>query len=215
MNNKGMTLVEVMVGVFLTALVMSIATTIMINSARYFERQSAQIDIQNESQVVTNYLSEAFMEATAYEEISDGTVTAIRLYRDGTSENSRLVVYDAANTSLYVASFTPLAAGPASLPNIAAVAGFMIEEYRISDHVRDFAVTIEKSEIDPPETPDPADTDPADGQYYIRNPFNAYITYTLVKEKATREFELYATCRNRLEYLRINGVKYNTSYREK
>ncbi len=80
--------------------------------------------------------------------------------------------------------------------------------------MRDFSVTVEKSEIDPPETPDPADPDPASGQYYIRNPFNAYITYTLVKQKATREFELYANCRNRLEYLRINGVKYNTSIRE-
>lgn len=215
MNNKGMTLVEVMVGVFLTALVMSIATAMMISSSRNFERQSAQIDIQNESQVVTNYLSEAFMEATAYEEVSDGTIVAIRLYDDEKSENSRLVIYDAANTSLYVASFSAASAGPTSLPDVSAVAGYMVEEYRISDHIRDFAVTIEKSEIDPPETPDPADPDPASGQYYIRNPFNAYITYTLFKEKATREFELYATCRNRLEYLRINGVKYNTSMREK
>ncbi|MCR5216505.1 MAG: prepilin-type N-terminal cleavage/methylation domain-containing protein [Lachnospiraceae bacterium] len=126
LDNQGVTLVELLVSVAIMSIVMLIATNMIVNGATFFERQSTLVEIHDESTVISNYLSESIMEATAItvlfngdedgsgtdaNQIPDSTNTTARLTGsgylvlcDGTEDkgDKRVLVYDRENTSLYV-----------------------------------------------------------------------------------------------------------------
>ena len=80
MDNRGISLIELMVSVAIMSIVMLIATGMLTNASRFFEKQAAQVELQNEAQVITNYLSESVMEASGMEfEITD-TSTLFKRY---------------------------------------------------------------------------------------------------------------------------------------
>lgn len=107
LNNKGFSLVEVLVVVAMSIILASLVVVIMTNSSTFFRKQSTQIDLSNESQIVTSQLNEAFMEATAYEYTDMGGGSFQIVLYDATAKNmKRTLYYDKANTTLYLAGGT-------------------------------------------------------------------------------------------------------------
>ncbi len=207
MDNRGISLIELMVSVAIMSIVMLIATGMLTNASRFFEKQAAQVELQNEAQVITNYLSESVMEASGMEfEITD-TSTGAGVYRlygvdavtgDLTGKgDQRVLYYDAAATSLYMVSFSATDAIPD--PTTYASIGYLI-----SDDIRYFYMDVDKGAVtDPNETT----ATEADGtpvvELGVRNPITCSIKFTLAHNSASADFELTADCRNRLSEVLI------------
>ncbi len=64
-NNKGMSLVEVIVSVAVSMIVLFIAATFMTTSTNFFKRQGGSIDLQNELLEASNSVNDALMAASA------------------------------------------------------------------------------------------------------------------------------------------------------
>lgn len=213
MNNKGFSLVELIVSVAIMSLVMVIATTMMTNASNYFERQNARVEIQNESQLVTNHLSEAVMEATGmqftYDE-STGAGTYI-LFSDDSKGNQRVMYYDYDKHSLYMVSYEKK-----KVADVLTDGSWIADAYLISDEITSFHIDYDWGYSTSPEDINPstepsteAGTDPADApQKVVRNPIKVRITFTIAHNRASGDFEITADCRNTLEKITINGVEY-------
>lgn len=207
MNNKGVSLIELMVAVAIMSIVMLIATGMLTNASRFFEKQSSQIELQNEAQVITNYLTETVMEASGMEFTITDSSTGSGVYRlygvDATSGDltgkgdQRVLYYDASTSSLYMVSFN--AADTIPDPSTYASIGFLI-----SDEIRYFSMDVNKGAVtDPNETT----ATEADGtpvvELGVRNPITCSINFTLAHNAVSADFELTADCRNHLSEVLI------------
>lgn len=210
-NNKGVSLIELLVSVAIMSIVMLIATAMLTNASRFFEKQSAQVELQNEAQVITNYLTESIMEASGMEFVITNSGTGAGVYRlygtetDPTSGTAiltgkgdqRVLYYDADTFSLYMVSFNATDAIPD--PSTYASIGFLI-----SDEIRYFSMDVNKGEVTDPN--EPTETD-ADGnpivELGVRNPITCNIKFTLAHNKVSSDFELTADCRNHLSEVSI------------
>lgn len=206
-NNKGFSLIELMVSVAIMSVVMLIATTMLTNASRFFEKQTAQVELQNEAQIITNYLTEAVMEASGMEFVITDLSTGEGVYRlygvDSTTGDltgkgdQRIIYYDASTFSLYMVSFGASDAVPD--PSIFPSIGFLI-----SDEIRYFSMDVNKGAVtDPNET---TATD-ADGnpvvELGVRNPITCNIQFTLAHNSVSSDFELTADCRNHISKVSI------------
>lgn len=206
-NNKGVSLIELLVSVAIMSIVMLIATAMLTNASRFFEKQSAQIELQNEAQVITNYLTEAVMEASGMEFIITDTSTGSGIYKlygvdvdtgDLTGKgDQRLLYYDASTYSLYIVSFD--AADPIPDPSTYASIGFLI-----SDQIKYFSMDVDKGPVTDPNEPTATE---ADGtpivETGVRNPITCNIKFTLAHNIVSSDFELTADCRNHLSEVTI------------
>lgn len=209
MNNKGFTLIELLVSIAIMSLVMVIATTMMTNASRYFERQSAMVEVQNESQLVTNHLSEAVMEATGMQfTYNDATGTgAYILFSDNSKGEQRVLHYDNDTHSLYIASYKGKA-----VADILADTSWQTEAYMLSDEITLFHLDYDWGYSTSPEDVKPADEPvlpPGETPVkVVRNPLKLRITYTIAHNNVSSDFEITADCRNTLEKITINGTEY-------
>lgn len=210
MNNKGFSLIELLVSVAIMSIVMVIATTMMTNSSRYFERQSAMVEVQNESQLITNHLSEAVMEATGiqftYDEAT-GTGTYI-LFDDDAKGSRRVLHYDNTSCSLYIISYDE----SKKVTDILGDTSWETEAYLISDEIAAFHMDYDWGYSTAPEEVKP-DAEPAlpPGETpvkVVRNPLKIRITYTIAHNRVSGDFEITSDCRNTLEKITINGTDY-------
>lgn len=78
-NNKGLSLVELLVVMAISTIVMLLATSLIVNSSRMYSRESNTIDVQNEAQLIVNNLNEALMEANKLEVTRDTNATLVIL----------------------------------------------------------------------------------------------------------------------------------------
>lgn len=203
-NNRGFSLIELIVSVAIMSIVMVIATTMLVNGSRFFERQSVQIELQNEAQIVTNYLTQSIMEATAMNfhvtDTTDGSGVYELYSKDEDTgaltgkDEQRILYYDGANTSLYMISFDTADAVPdASL--------YSSIGYLISDHVTEFKLEFKKGEVTDPQvtTTTAADGTTQPAEIAVRNPVQVDIKFKLSRSNVSYDFEVKADCRNHLE----------------
>lgn len=75
-DNRGITLIEVLVSIAIMGIVSSMISAIMLGGTNFFRKQSATIDLQNESQIITASISAAILEGTDFtiekEKMMDG-----------------------------------------------------------------------------------------------------------------------------------------------
>ncbi len=207
LNNRGVSLIELLVSIGIMSIVMLIITAMLTNASRFFEKQSAQIDLQNEAQVITNYLTESVMEASGMEfNVTDVSTGAgiYKLYGVDSSTGSltgkgdqRILYYDSSNTSLYIVSFDESASVPD--PSTYASIGYLI-----SDGIQYFSLDVDKGEVTDPNEPTATE---ADGtpiiEIGVRNPITCKIKFRLSNGLATSDFELTVDCRNHLPEVSI------------
>jgi prepilin-type N-terminal cleavage/methylation domain-containing protein len=103
-NNKGFSLIEVLIVVAISSVVMLLATSLIVNSSRIYNKESTNIDLSNEAQLIVNNLNEAFMEATKLEVEQDGDSCLIKLgdyYTEAEKDESAgIYAYDSKNKAL-------------------------------------------------------------------------------------------------------------------
>lgn len=217
-NNKGFTLVELLVSIGIMSIIMTLVTTMMINASRFFEKQSVFIELNNEIQVINNYLSESFMEATAMNfTITDDTTNAGRyeLYKTddtgavpATAKGVQRYLYyynDPANADpekrhvLYVVAFKETDTIPADPSGTEAD-----DIYLLSKNVSEFAVEIPTRTVIDPDAPELAPGDPAPAsEEVVKNPVVANITYKVTKNNISLDCELTVDCRNKISKVKI------------
>lgn len=217
-NNKGFSLIELIVSVALMSIIMIIATGMLTSAARYFEKQSAMVELQNEAQLVTNYLSEAIMEASAMEITTDAAGNGTyKLYKTDSKGNQRIMYFDQATTSLYMVTFKDnLEPGSASY----ADTGFLVSDevqsmtlsfdYGVETSPEEIAGASEEAEdggvgVTPGEPAEPGDPEEPT-VYVVRNPLKVKIVFEIVHGKASSEFEISASCRNTLDEVVVNNA---------
>lgn len=89
LNNKGFSLVELLVALAISGIVIVMISLLIVNSSNMFNRENRNIDLQNEFQVVDGFLTETLMEAKTINIVdsTDGSST-LTLYtgeKNGTS----------------------------------------------------------------------------------------------------------------------------------
>lgn len=216
-NNKGFSLVELIVSVGIMSVIMLIATGMLISASRYFEKQTAMVELQNEAQLVTNYLSEAIMEATAMEFTTDSTGNGTyKLYKTDSKGNQRVMYYDSATTSLYMVTFKDNLE-PAS-------SSYMDTGFLISDEVSAIKLSFDYGvETNPEDIPSPTSATEAGGGgtppaepattaapdpdvYVVRNPVKVKVVFEIKHQNVSSEFEISADCRNTLDEVVVNNA---------
>lgn len=65
-DNKGITLIELLIGIAIMGIVSSMISVIMVGGTNFFRKQSATIDLQNDSQLITASMSSAILEGTGF-----------------------------------------------------------------------------------------------------------------------------------------------------
>lgn len=217
-NNKGFSLVELMVSVAIMSIVIVIATTMMANASRFFEKQTAQVELQNKAQVVTNYITEAFMEASGmYFNITDSENSGTyQLFTADPADPTmsvgkgiqRILYYDNATTSLYMISFDATQPIPAVAPQ---------EGYLISDEITGFEVQFVKAEVHDDTTTAPADGSVPDKIDAVINPVKVTVLFTMAHNNVSSKFEITADCRSHLEEVVVTdtggGTAVTTTYK--
>ena len=207
-NNKGISLIEMIVSIGVMSILMVLATTMLTNAARFFEKHSAIVDLQNEAQIVTNYLSEAVMEATRmdFTLAPSGGIDCYKFFKEGSKGNQRILYFDQSNTSLYMYTFQGVV-DETTITDFNTLSDAQKRNYLISNEVTAFSMTLDKyveatpstSSIDP-STPTSAPTE------LVKNPIKANITFTIDHANITRSFSISADCRNILDYVVIDGT---------
>lgn len=214
-NNKGISLIELVVAIGIMSIVMLIITEMLVNATRFFERQSSNVELQNEAQIVTNYLTEAIMEANGME--FDNVTGVYKLfttapgaggtdtYATGKGEK-RILYYDSANTSLYVVVFNVSDPIPDS-------STFARDGYLISKQVEGFNISFAKADImDDSTTEDPSTGATAAPEKGVINPVKVDIEFRLRHNLAAANFEITADCRNHLNEVSLTDSSGTTKY---
>ena len=65
-DDRGLTLIEVLIGIAIMGIVSSMISAIMVGGMNFFRRQSATIDLQTDSQLITSSMSAAILEGTDF-----------------------------------------------------------------------------------------------------------------------------------------------------
>lgn len=195
-DNRGFSLIELVVTMGLMSIIMVLVTSMMTNAARGFELQNSKIELNNESQVIINYLSEAIMEATHFNFVIENESTGEGRYEffetDPTTGKAigkgdqRYLYYS--GTSLYMVTFNS-----GEVPPTNPIGSEADNIYLISDEITEFNILPERWKI----TDD--STDPPTEKFVLKNQINFNITFKMVHNLATSVFEIDTSCRNRIE----------------
>ncbi len=78
LNNKGLSLVELIIAVAIAAVVSTLIITMIVSSSNMFSRESKVIDGQNEKQIVQNQITDRLREAKEIHIVKCGD--AVRIY---------------------------------------------------------------------------------------------------------------------------------------
>lgn len=210
MNNKGLSLVEVLVVMAISTIVMLLSTSLIVNSSRMYSRESNTIDVQNEAQLVVNNLNEALMEANKLETTRAGNSTLVVLGEKTDDNKSATKSYcrhlffvgDKEFLGMLVAASGASANRNDYLADdISTLAGNNTEQlagYQLSNIISDFRITYD------PVCYKGTGTD-ADGTtvYYLTNPVKVKCKFTIATPTYSYDYEVSVQLRNSLQEVTI------------
>ena len=139
LNNKGLSLVELLIAITIAAVVSLLIATMMTQSTSMFGRESRVIDVQNEMQVVQNQISEKLMEAKAITVVRCGD--SIRIYTGEVEHSSNKLVAENGGSTGYTDCIITYTDG--KLYVTSKYMETIPEGYLLSDAVLDFDIAIE------------------------------------------------------------------------
>lgn len=234
-NNKGVSLIELVVSIGIMSIVLVIASAMIINASKYFEKQMASVELQNEAQIIINYLTETIMEATDMNfTVTDASTGAgvYEFYKKNeetglaTAKGSQRVLhyyYDATAVSpkmrhlLYMVSFDTGTAAPAI-----SYGSDEAKMYLISDEITEFNITFDYGEEATPEsivdlTPSagalPSIDPDEEKTYVVKNPLRVKIIFRLEHNGVGADFEITADCRNTLDDITYTKSGVTTTFK--
>lgn len=205
MNNKGFSLIELLVTIAVSSIVLLMISFMLVQGTNLFKGENENIDMQNEIQIVRNQISEAIMGAKSiaivragedlviYTGSVDGNnncLVAESSGAGGTSEvtTERIITYDKSEQKLYISS----------------AYGFAIAEGNLlSEWVADMDISIDEK------CKRVTGAGEHEEEYYV-NPLSINISMTLAYGDEESDVDISVKARNILSEV----VQYTTDGRE-
>lgn len=192
LNNKGFSLVELLVAIAITAVISALLATFLSSGMRYFRKQNNSIDVQNELQEASNRITDALMEATSIriKEQSDSLWIYTGDFSDDTLKvKPRLILWVKPKTAggtgaLYIMDY--------DVSGVTAVD----QGYCMSKNVKNMTIELDSS-CQNVET----------GKWEQPLMFN--VSLELENMEDNRSDSKTTTLRNKIDLLEIYGVKYD------
>ena len=196
-ENKGMSLLEILISVAISMIVMVVAATFISNGSIFFKKQSENIDVQKELMECSNKINDALLQSTDTLEINVGSaVNGAKIYTGSydTMNNkftsgkgyARLIEWNSNNQELYVMDVLQMSDAE------------LKKGYRMGQHVSNVAVSIS----------DDCAVVQLDGSVRYEQPLILEVQVTITDKNETRSDYRVVTLRNKLNVLKINGVTY-------
>ncbi len=181
LNNRGFTLVEMLVALAISGIVLLMIGTLLFQGSRYFKTESIKAQLQNELQVMNGKLSQILMEAkTLNIESNDDTTYVYTGYLDNagnllveTGTEKVITVY---NGRLYVTN---------SIENLNEID----EGYALSKLIKSFKIEIDDS----------CKFEDDFGETYYKNPIVVNIEISLEKDDIVVSNSMSVRVRNNIE----------------
>lgn len=196
-QNKGMSLMEILISVAISMIVMVVAATFISNGSIFFKKQSKTIDLQNELMEVSNRINDSVIQSTDELEIQMGTgANGVKIYTGSydvvnnkfTSGkgSARYIEWNSADKTLYAMDVLEMSSAE------------LKKGYLMGTHVENVTISIS----------DECEVVQLDGSIRYKQPLVLEISVTVSKEDETRKDYRVVTLRNKLDKLTINGVVY-------
>lgn len=193
-QNKGMSLLEILISVAISMIVMVVAAAFISNGSIFFKNQSGTIDVQNELMECSNKLNDALMQSTDTLEINIGEgVNGARIYTAAYNEDAkvftsgkgsaRLIEWNSNDHTLYV------------MDDLQLDDDNLKKGYLMGSNVSNISISIS----------DDCYEAQMDG---YEQPLTLILNITVSGDKETRSETRVITLRNELNMLKINGVTY-------
>lgn len=202
LNNKGVTLVELIIAVAIAAVVSTLIVTMIVSSSNMFSRESKVIDGQNEMQIVQNQITDRLREAKEINVVKCGD--AIRIYTgevdldtnklvaEGSSGKYTDCIITYIDKKLYVTS--------SYMTNIP-------EGYLLADDVSQFEIAIATDGEAYTEYETDASNNPYEvTRYYYDNPISVTIKMDVGTGDAKKNADLTVKLRNEIDVYRTYNV---------
>lgn len=208
LNNKGMSLVELLIAIAIAAVVSTLIVTMMTSGTSMFGKESQNIDLQNELQIVQNQISDRLKEAKAINIVKSGDNIRIytgdvnkvnnKLVTEGSGEKYTDCIITYKDNKLYVTN--------SYMEDIP-------EGYLLSDEVLDFDIDIGTipTEYTTNETDAGGNVSEITKEYYA-NPITVHVKIKLGTERKNKEITMKVKIRNEIETFNIYNVTSFDSY---
>lgn len=204
LNNKGLSLVEVLVALAIASIVATLIMSLVTSGSRFYKKQSNSIDLQNELQETSNKVADALMEATElYVSEQSGMLVIKTGDFSGTSKvKPKCIIwvkpYDDVNGMVYVMDTD----APLSMDDA-------YDGYCMSKYVSDFSLKIDDSCLK-------LDDDgnvvyDALGNKIYEQPIVLNVSIKVSNDNESKQDSKTITLRNRITALDYMGKKLNVS----
>ncbi len=201
LNNKGMSLIELLVVMAIASIVSLLIITMMSEGTSMFSKESKKIDLQNEIQVVQNQLTEKFMEAKAINVVKCGDSVRIYTGKVNTTTNG----LEVEGESGYTDSIITYQDG-----NLYVTGTYMQDipdGYLLSGNVMAFKVDIATDAESETELVINEDGSSSMATtYYYDNPISIKLTMTIGTEHNNKDVDMTIKLRNKIDEYNIYEV---------
>lgn len=141
LNNKGLSLVEVLVALAIASIVATLIMSLVTSGSRFYRKQSNSIDLQNELQETSNRVADALMEATSLSVTEQSGMLIIRT-GDFSEKNPKVkpkcIIWVKPHDDTKGAVYVMDTDAPLSMDDA-------YDGYCMSKYVSDFSLTIDDS----------------------------------------------------------------------
>ena len=196
-QNKGVSLMEVLVSVAISMIVMVVAATFISNGSIFFKKQSKTIDVQNELMEVSNKINDSLMQSTKELEINTGAgANGAKIYTGQYDINTKKFV-SGKGSARYIEWNS--ADGTVYVMDVLEVADEDLKKgYLMGSHVTSITVNVaEDCKLT------------HEGTFVgYEQPLILEVSVTVAKDDEIRSDSRIVTLRNELDKLIINGVTY-------
>lgn len=186
LNNKGFSLLEVLIAVAITGIVATLLATFITTGTRYFRKQSNSIDLQNMLQETSNKITDSLMEATSVRIKEQGG--ALWIYTGDFDEvepkvKPKLILWVKSAGEIYIMDY-----------NISSIAD-ADEGYCMAKYVKDFTIELD-AKCQNPDT------------HKWEQPLMFNVSISLENGDEAQADSKTTTLRNKIDLLEIYGVEY-------
>ena len=146
-ENRGLTLVELLVAIAIASIVSTGVFSFMVVGARSFQKTSADVNVQHEAQLVLNQLQDLVVDTNVGvdyskdESTKDATFTLYNYDSADPDKHVYEVVYQAADQKLFYNEYVPLASGEEA-SRIVSKGSVVCQQQLLGEHISDFAVDL-------------------------------------------------------------------------
>ena len=195
-NNKGLSLVELLIAMAIAAVVSTLIITMITSSSSMFRNESKKIDVQNDMQIVQNQIADALRQATSISVVKSGD--SIRIYTGEINTTTKQLTAEYGSETSYPDSIITYE------NNVLYITSSYMETipkgYILSENVTDFDISIAESPISYTEvTKDAAGNEVTVNKSYYTNPLILDITIKIGNGDEQKNADMMVQIRNKIK----------------